>query len=74
MTPKWASEAYVLHTSRSSYDKHTKLDMSMARQRLKLPWLLSGTIRPPHHGHTSQYEWMTHILLVPCQSAIPVIR
>ena len=34
-------------------------------------------IRPPHHGHTSQYhghEWMTHILLVPCQSAVPFLR
>ena len=34
-------------------------------------------IRPPHHGHTSQYhghEWMTHILFVPCQSAIPFLR
>ena len=34
-------------------------------------------IRPPHHGHTSQYhshEWMTHILFVPCQSAAPFLR
>ena len=34
-------------------------------------------IRPPHHGHTSQYhghEWMTHILFVPCQSAVPFLR
>ena len=34
-------------------------------------------IRPPHHGHTSQYhghEWMTQILFVPCQSAIPFLR
>ena len=30
-------------------------------------------IRPPHHGYTSQYhghERMTHILFVPCQSAV----
>ena len=34
-------------------------------------------IRPPHHGHNSQYhghEWMTHILFVPCQSAAPFLR
>ena len=34
-------------------------------------------IRPPHHGHTSQYhghEWMTHILFIPCQSAVPFLR
>ena len=34
-------------------------------------------IRPPHHGHTSQHhglELMTHILLVPCQSAAPFLR
>ena len=34
-------------------------------------------IRPPHHGHTSQYhglEWMTCILFVPCQSAAPFLR
>ena len=34
-------------------------------------------IRPPHHDHTSQYhghEWMTRILCVPCQSAIPFLR
>ena len=34
-------------------------------------------IRPPHHGHTSQYnghEWMTHILFVHCQSAAPYLR
>ena len=34
-------------------------------------------IRPPHHGHTSQYhghEWMTHIFYVPCQSAAPFPR
>ena len=34
-------------------------------------------IRPPHHGHTSQYhdhEWMTHILFVHCQSAVPFLR
>ena len=34
-------------------------------------------IRPPHHGHTSQYhvhEWMTDILFVPCQSAILFLR
>ena len=34
-------------------------------------------IRPPHHGHTSQYhghEWMTHILFLPCQSAAPLLR
>ena len=37
------------------------------------------TIRyiPPHHGHTSQnhgHDWMTHILFVPCQSAVPFLR
>ena len=34
-------------------------------------------ICPPHHGQTSQYhghEWMTHILLLPCQSATPFLR
>ena len=34
-------------------------------------------IRPPHHGQTSQYhgqEWMTHILIVPCQSATLFLR
>ena len=34
-------------------------------------------IHPPHHGHTSQYhghEWTTHILFVPCQSAVPFLR
>ena len=34
-------------------------------------------IRPPHHGHTSQYhghEWMTHILFIPCQLATPFLR
>ena len=34
-------------------------------------------IRPSQHGHTSQYhghEWMTHILFVPCQSAVPFLR
>ena len=34
-------------------------------------------IRPPHHGHTSQYhghEWMAHILFIPCQSAAPFLR
>ena len=34
-------------------------------------------IRPPHHGHTSQYhghEWMTHILFSPCQTAVPFLR
>ena len=34
-------------------------------------------IRPPHHGHTSQYhrhEWMTHILFIPCQSDVSVLR
>ena len=34
-------------------------------------------ICPPHYGHTSLYhghEWMTHILFVPCQSAIPFLR
>ena len=34
-------------------------------------------IRPRHHGHTSQYhghEWMTHILFVHCQSAVPFLR
>ena len=34
-------------------------------------------IRPPHHGHTCQYhghEWMTHILFIPCQSAVPFLR
>ena len=31
-------------------------------------------IRPLHHGQTSQYhghEWMTHIIFVRCQSAVP---
>ena len=31
-------------------------------------------IHPPHHGHTNQYhghQGMTHILFIPCQSAIP---
>ena len=34
-------------------------------------------IRPPNHGHTSQYhghEWMTHILFVHCQSAALFLR
>ena len=34
-------------------------------------------IRPPHPGHTSQYHghaWMTHILFIPSQSAIPFLR
>ena len=34
-------------------------------------------IRLPHHGQTSQYhghEWMTHILFVPCQWAVPFLR
>ena len=51
-----------------------KLDMSMARRRLKFT---IRYIRPPHHGHTSQYhghERMTHILFVPCQSAAPFLR
>ena len=51
-----------------------KLDISTARRRLKFT---IQYIRPPHHGHTSQYhghEWMTHILFVPCQSAAPFLR
>ena len=34
-------------------------------------------IRPPHHGHTSQqhgHELITHILFVPCQSAVSFLR
>ena len=34
-------------------------------------------IDPLYHGHTSQshgHEWMTHILFIPCQSAIPFLR
>ena len=48
--------------------------MSMAHRCLKFT---IRYIRPPHHGHISQYhghEWMTHILFVPCQSAAPFLR
>ena len=34
-------------------------------------------IRPPHHGHTTEYhgdEWMTHIISVPRQSAVPFLK
>ena len=34
-------------------------------------------IRPPHHGHTSQYhahEWMTNIHFVQCKSAVLFLR
>ena len=34
-------------------------------------------IRPPNHGHSSQYhghKWMSHILFVSCQSAVPFLR
>ena len=34
-------------------------------------------IRPTHHGHTSQYdgrEWMTHIVFIPYQLAVPFLR
>ena len=51
--------------------------MSTARRRLKSPRFTIRYIRPPHHGHTSQYhghELMTHLLFVPCQSATPFLR
>ena len=51
--------------------------MSTARWRLKSPPVTIRYIRPHHHGHTSQYhgyEWMTHILFVPCRSAVPFLR
>ena len=34
-------------------------------------------ILPSHHGHTSQdhgHVWITHILFIPCQSAVPALR
>ena len=55
-----------------------ELDMSTAHRRLRSPRSLSGThTRQPHHGHISQYhghEWMTHMLFVPCQPAVPFLR
>ena len=34
-------------------------------------------IRPPNHGHPSQYhghEWTTPVLFVPCQTTVPSLR
>ena len=57
--------------------RNYKLDMSVARQRLKSARLLSRYIHPPYHGYMGQYhghKWMTHIFFVPCQSAVPFLR
>ena len=68
---------YVLHTHGQFATSEKKRDMSTARRRLKSPRSLSGTSADPTMVtlvNIYGYEWMTHIILIPCQSAAPFTR
>ena len=62
----------------TSFWHHKKLDTSTARRHLKSPQSLSGTSAHPNMvtlvNNIVMNGWLTCILFVPCQSAVPFLR
>ena len=74
ITIKWyvASRPHWVQKSKSWFGQPDKTRYVDGTPTSEVTPVTIRYICPPHHGHTSQYhshEWMTHILLVPSQSA-----